>query len=124
MVYVSRRLFTEGGYTLDLDLGVVTHPRLSRYYPVKVFNYLNFTDDMALLESTVPQAMAQLTRTAATHHFQVCGESINHVTDFRNLCSQWHYALRLQNVQGTSLECFFEAGKPVWMFLIVNLYES
>ena len=51
--------------TSDLDLGAVTHPRCSRRYPVKVLNDLDFADDIALLESTIPRAQAQLTSTAA-----------------------------------------------------------
>ena len=34
--------------TSDLDSGAVTHPRLSRRYPVKVLNDLDFADDIAL----------------------------------------------------------------------------
>ena len=51
--------------TTDLDSGAVTHPRRSRRYPVKVLNDLDFADDIALLESTIPRAQAQLTSTAA-----------------------------------------------------------
>ena len=39
--------------TSDLDSGVVTHPRRSRGYPMKVLNDLDFTDDIALLEFTI-----------------------------------------------------------------------
>ena len=98
--------------TSDLDSGAVTHPRRSRRYPVKVLNDLDFADDIALLESTIPRAQAQLTSTAAaakdlgliisvpkTEYMTVnChphptlqvydGESINHVTDFRYLGSK------------------------------------
>ena len=45
----------------DLDSGVVTHPRRSRRYPVKLLNHLGFDDDIALLESTIPRAQTQLT---------------------------------------------------------------
>ena len=92
--------------TSDLDSGAVTHPRRSRRYPEKVLNDLDFADDIALLEPTIPWAQAQLTSTAAAakdlgliisvpkteymtvnchHHptLEVYGESINHVTDFR-----------------------------------------
>ena len=51
--------------TSDLDSGAVTHSRRSRRYSVKVLNDLDFLDDIALLESTIPQAQAQLTSTAA-----------------------------------------------------------
>ena len=97
--------------TSDLDSGAVTHPRRSRRYPVKVLNDLDFADDIALLESTIPRAQAQLTSTAAAAKdlgliisvpkteymtvnchphptLQVYGESINHVTDFRHLDSK------------------------------------
>ena len=97
--------------TSDLDSGAVTHPRRSRRYPVKVLNDLDFADDIALLESTIPRAQAQLTSTAAAAKvlgliisvpkteymtvnchphptLQVYGESINHVTDFRYLGSK------------------------------------
>ena len=97
--------------TSDLDSGVVTHPRRSRRYPVKVLNDLDFADDIALLESTIPRAQVQLTSTAAAAKdlgliigvpetkymtmnchphptLQVYGESINHVTDFIYLGSK------------------------------------
>ena len=48
----------------DVDTGVVTHPRRSRRYPARVINDLDFADDIALLESTMSQAQAQLIRTA------------------------------------------------------------
>ena len=93
----------------------LTRPRRSRRYPVKVLNDLDFADDIALLESTIPRAQAQLTSTAAavkdlgliisvpkTEYMtvnchphptlQVYGESINHVTDFRYLGSKMAYA--------------------------------
>ena len=47
--------------TSDLDSGAVTHPRRSRRYLVEVLNDLDFADDIALLESTIPRAKAQLT---------------------------------------------------------------
>ena len=46
------------------DSGVVTCPRQSRRYPAKVLNDLDFADDIALLESSMPRAQSQLTRTA------------------------------------------------------------
>ena len=96
--------------TKDADSGVVTHPRRSRRYPAKVLNDLDFADDIALLESTIPRAQAQLSRTAAAAEslgliisvpkteymtincnpqppLQVYGESINHVPDFKYLGS-------------------------------------
>ena len=97
--------------TSDLDSGAVTHPRRSRRYPVKVLYDLDFADDIALLESTIPRSQAQLTSTASAEKdlgliisvpkteymtvnchphptLQVYGESINHVTDFRYLGSK------------------------------------
>ena len=97
--------------TSDLDSGVVTHPRRSRRYPAKVLNGLDFADDIALLESTIPRAQAQLTNTAAAAEvlgliisvakteymtfnchpqptLQVYGEPISHVTDFKYLGSK------------------------------------
>jgi hypothetical protein len=50
--------------TEDTDAGIVTHPRPSRRYPAKILNDLDFADDIALLESSIPNAQAQLTRTA------------------------------------------------------------
>ena len=49
--------------TSQLDSGVVTHPRRSRRYPVKLLNDLDFADDIALFESSILQAQAQLTKT-------------------------------------------------------------
>ena len=97
--------------TSGIDSGIVTHPRRSSRYPAKVLNDLDFADDIALLESTIPLAQAQLTRTAtaakdlglkisvpkteymtANCHpmppLQVYGEVINHVEDFKYLGSQ------------------------------------
>ena len=96
--------------TKDTDSGVLTHPRRSRRYPAKVLNDLDFADDIALLESTIPRAQEQLSRTAAAAEgigltisvpkteymtincssqppLQVYGESINHVPDFKYLGS-------------------------------------
>ena len=92
------------------DSGVVTCPRRSRRYPAKMLKYLDFADDIALLESSMLRDQFQLTRTAdaaaelgrvigapktqfMTIHFhpqppmQVCGTPINHVTDFKYLGS-------------------------------------
>ena len=97
--------------TSDNDSGIVTHPRRSRRFPAKVLNDLDFADDIALLESTMSQAQAQLTRTAdaakdlgliisvpkteymtanCSPHppLQVYGEDIKHVSDFKYLGSQ------------------------------------
>ena len=46
------------------DSGVVTCPRRSRRYRAKMLNDLDFADDIALLESSMPRAKSQLTRTA------------------------------------------------------------
>ena len=84
------------------------HPRRSRRYPAKILNDLDFAHDIALLESSIPQAQAQLTRTAEAakdiisvpkpeymntncHYqpvLQVYREPINHVTDFEHLGSK------------------------------------
>ena len=50
--------------TSQLDSGVVTHPHRSRRHPAKSLNDLDFTDDIALLESSILQAQAQLSKTA------------------------------------------------------------
>ena len=93
--------------TSQLDSGVVTHPRRSRRHPAKL-NDLDFADDIALLESSISRAQAQLTKTAEaaadlglvisapkTEYMtvncnpqpalQVYGNQINHVSDFRYL---------------------------------------
>ena len=83
---------------------------------MQVLNDLDFSDNIALLESTIPRAQAQLSSTATaakdldliiTVHkteyihdcnchpnptLQVYGESINHVTDFRYLGSKMVFA--------------------------------
>ena len=94
--------------TSGLDSGVVTHPRRSRRHQAKVLSDLDFADDIALLESSISRAQAQLNSTAAAAKdlgliisvpkteymtanchpqpsLQVYGEPINHVTDFRYL---------------------------------------
>ncbi len=97
--------------TDGIDSAVVTHPRQSRRHPAKVVNDLDFADDIALLESSIPRAQAQLTRTTAaagdlgliisvpkTEYMtincnqqlpplQVYGETINHVANFKYLGS-------------------------------------
>ena len=50
--------------TSQLDSGAVTHPRRSRRHPAKSLNDLDFADDIALLESSISRAQAQLTKTA------------------------------------------------------------
>ena len=97
--------------TADVESGVVTHPRRSRRYPAKILNDLDFAHDIALLESSIPKAQAQLTHTAEAAKdlgliisvlkteymtancnpqpsLQVYGEPINHVTDFKYLGSK------------------------------------
>ena len=92
--------------TSQLDSGVVTHPRCSRRHPAKSLNDLDFAEDIALLESSISQAQAQLSKTAEaaadlglvinapkTEYvtvncnpqpaFHVYGDPINHVSDFR-----------------------------------------
>ena len=96
--------------TSQLDSGVVTHPRRSRRNPAKSLNALDFADDIALLESSISRAQAQLTKTAEaaadlgllisapkTEYMtvncnpqpalQVYGDPINHVSNFRYLGS-------------------------------------
>ena len=97
--------------TSQLDSGVVTHPRRSRrVHPAKSLNDLDFADDIALLESSISRAQAQLIKTAEaaadlglvisapkTEYMtvncnrqpalQVYGDPINHVSDFRYLGS-------------------------------------
>ncbi|XP_078586049.1 uncharacterized protein LOC144867902 [Branchiostoma floridae x Branchiostoma japonicum] len=51
--------------TEDIDSGIVTHPRQSRRYPARILNDMDFADDIALLESSIPKAQEQLNRTAA-----------------------------------------------------------
>ncbi|XP_038064918.1 uncharacterized protein LOC119735291 [Patiria miniata] len=96
--------------TAGLDFGVVTHPRRSRRYLAKQLNDLDFADDIALFESTLPRAQAQLSKTASvaegvgliinvpkteyiTSHCEpspslhVHGSPFKHVTDFKYLGS-------------------------------------
>jgi len=96
--------------TADTDSGIVTHPRQSRRHPAKILNDLDFADDIALLESSILRAQAQLSRTAtAAEHLgliisvpkteymtvncnsqpplQVYGEPIKHVSNFKYLGS-------------------------------------
>ena len=98
------------GKASGADTGVVTCPRQSRRYPAKFLNDLDFADDIALLESSIPRAQSQLSRTAdaaadlgliisapKTEYMtfncqpqpslQVYGNPINHVTNFRYLGS-------------------------------------
>ena len=98
--------------TSQLDSGVVTHHR-SRRHPAKSLNdldFADFADDIALLESSISRAQAQLTKTAEaaanlglvisapkTEYMtvncnpqpalQVYGDPINHVSDFRYIGS-------------------------------------
>ena len=82
----------------DVDSGVVTHTRRARRYPAKI--------DIALLVSCIPQAQAQLTRTAETAKYlgliisvpkteymtgncaALSHQPIHHVTDFKYLGSK------------------------------------
>lgn len=96
--------------TEGTDAGVVTHPRQSSRHPAKVLNDLDFADDIALLESSIQKAQAQLSRTATAAKslgltisvpktefmtinccpqppLQVYGENINHVSNFKYLGS-------------------------------------
>ena len=51
--------------TQNIEPGVVTHPRLSRRYPTESLQDMDFADDIALLESSMENAQAQYTITAA-----------------------------------------------------------
>ena len=96
--------------TEDTESGIVTHPRQSRRHPAKFLNDLDFADDIALLESSIPNAQVQLTRTAAAAEhlgliisvpkteymtvncnpqpsLEVYGQQISHVSDFKYLGS-------------------------------------
>ncbi|KAI8514995.1 hypothetical protein Bbelb_075860 [Branchiostoma belcheri] len=96
--------------TKGTDSGVVTHPRQSRRHPAQTLNDLDFADDIALLESTIPRAQEQLTKTAAagkqlgliisvpkteymTYNcnpqlpLEVYGQPIRHVANFKYLGS-------------------------------------
>ena len=48
--------------TSQLDSGVVTHSLRSRRHPAKSLNDLDFADGIALLESSISRAQAQLTK--------------------------------------------------------------
>ena len=52
--------------TENTESDVVAHPRQSRRRPVKIFSDLHFADDIALLESSIPNAERQLSRTVAS----------------------------------------------------------
>ena len=119
--------------TSQLDSGVVTHPRRSRRHPAKL-NDLDFADDIALLESSISRAQAQLTKTAEaaadlglvisapkTEYMtvncnpqpalQVYGNPINHVSDFRYLWFHGGIWLKWpQKSKVTCLVCILEAG--------------
>ena len=95
--------------TSQLDSGAATHPCRSRRHPAKSLNDLDFADDIALLESSISQAQAQLSKTAEAAAadlglvisapktkyvtvycnpqpaLQVYGDPINHVSDIRYL---------------------------------------
>ena len=96
--------------TENIESGVVTHPRQSRRHPAKTLNDLDFADDIALLESSIPNAQRQLTRTAVSAEqlglvisvpkteymsincnplppLEVYEQPINHVSNFRYLGS-------------------------------------
>ena len=94
----------------EANTGAETHPRLSRRYPAKILNDLDFADDIALLETSIARAQLQLTRTSQAAAdlgltisapktefmtinchpnppLQVYGSAIKHVSDFRYLGS-------------------------------------
>jgi hypothetical protein len=49
----------------NIKSGIVTHPRQSRRHLAIFLNDLDFADDIALLESSMVNTQAQLSRTAA-----------------------------------------------------------
>ena len=96
--------------TDNCESGIVTHPRQSRRHPAIYLNDLDFADDIALLESSMTNAQAQLSRTAAAAEhlglvisvpkteymtvncspqppLEVYEQPIKHVPDFRYLGS-------------------------------------
>ena len=56
--------------TEDTDSGVVTNPRQSRRHPAKILKDLDFADDIALLETSIPYAQAQLLEQLLRQKFQ------------------------------------------------------
>ena len=96
--------------TENTESGIVTHSRQSRRHPAKILNDLDFADDVALLESSIPNAQVQLTRTATAAKdlgliisvpkteyltincnpqppLEVYGQPISHVSNFEYLGS-------------------------------------
>ena len=84
--------------TSKLNSGVVTHPCRSSRHPSKLLNDLDFADVIALIESSISKAQAQLTKTAEAPKteyvtvtcnpqsaLQIYGYPINHVSEFRYL---------------------------------------
>ena len=126
------------------DSGVVTCPRQSRRYPAKMLNDLDFADDIALLESSILQAQAQLTRTAdaagelglvisapktefMTIHchpqppLQVYGTPINHVTDFKYLGSMMASSARdLKRWKALAWTAFWKLER-IWKSLPISI---
>ena len=121
--------------TSQLDSGVVTHPRRSRRHPAKSLNDLDFADDIALLESSISRAQAQLTKTAEaaadlglvisapkTEYMtvncnpqpalQVYGDPIKHVSDFRYLGSM--VASGSSDLQKAKVTCLLSVHSGSW----------
>ena len=95
--------------TENIKSGIVTHPRRSRRHPAISLNDLDFADEIALLESSMANPQAQLSRIAAAaddlgfvisvsktvHDCQLqpstttggLGQPIKHVPNFRYLGS-------------------------------------
>ena len=94
----------------NIKSGIVTHPRRSRRHPAISLNDQDFADDIALLESSMVNAQAQLSRTAAAAEYlglligvpkteymtvncnpqpplEVYGQPIKHVSNLRYLDS-------------------------------------
>ena len=86
-----------------------SHPRQSRRHPAKILNDLDFADDIALLESSIPSA--QLTRTAWPHH----------------QCSQdrvYGYQLQSSMKKGSCMDCFLEVGKDLEKSINLHLHQN
>ena len=123
--------------TEGTDSGVVTHPRQSRRHQAKILNDLDFADDIALLESSIPSAQAQLTRAAAAAEhlgliisvpkteymttncnpqppLQVYGQPIKHVSNFKYLGSMMASCVSDQTRQRALAWVAFWKLEKIW----------
>ena len=123
--------------TENTDSDVVTHPRQSKRHPAKILNDLDFEDDIALLESSIPYAQARLTGAAAAaehlgshrqypqdreqdHYLQSLTTTASLWTankTFIQLQMPWIYdGLWCQwpdQTVGSRMSCFFESWKKI-----------